>query len=446
MQIIYDNAKPFDKLLKKQRIKDGEQYRPMYYVVEQPVDEGLLLYHTMTKALVLLTPEEADIYKTNPAALPQLIEQWFLVPSSHDDRLLSRQIRDVAKMLKKKTNAITSYTILTTTDCNARCFYCYEMGRSRIPMSHETAMQTADYIISHCQGKKVSLHWFGGEPLYNKSVITIICRRLKDANIEYKSTMTSNGYLFDEDIVKEAKDLWQLNEIQITLDGTEKIYNNSKAYIYKGVNAYRRVINNIHHLQDVGINVCIRLNIDMHNADNLLELANELRQEFIRPKGISVYIHTLLEAANGSQAMHNDQKRKYVFDKMNKIELQLRDDGFIRANRLIHHVKTNHCMADNENSIVIAPDGHIGKCEHYTEDHFIGHIMNQKWNSQMKEYFRETHDEIDACTTCFKYPNCIWLNLCQNKITCTQEYRDHDMANLRYSILNAYQETHINIQ
>ena len=184
----------------------------------------------------------------------------------------------------------------------------------------------------------------------------------------------------------------------------------------------------------------------MHNADNLLELANELRQEFIRPKGISVYIHTLLEAANGSQAMHNDQKRKYVFDKMNKIELQLRDDGFIRANRLIHHVKTNHCMADNDNSIVIAPDGHIGKCEHYTEDHFIGHIMNQKWNSQMKEYFRETHDEIDACTTCFKYPNCIWLNLCQNKITCTQEYRDHDMANLRYSILKAYQETHINIQ
>lgn len=441
MQIIYDNAKPFDKLLKKQRIKDGEQYRPMYYVVEQPVDEGLLLYHTMTKALVLLTPEEADIYKTNPAALPQLIEQWFLVPSSHDDRLLSRQIRDVAKMLKKKTNAITSYTILTTTDCNARCFYCYEMGRSRIPMSHETAMQTADYIISHCQGKKVSLHWFGGEPLYNKSVITIICRRLKDANIEYKSTMTSNGYLFDEDIVKEAKDLWQLNEIQITLDGTEKIYNNSKAYIYKGVNAYRRVIDNIHYLQNVGINVCIRLNIDMHNAENLSELADELKEEF-NAKGISVYIHVLLEAANGSEAMHDDKKRKFVFDKMNKIESQLRNNGFIRDNRLSHHVKINHCMADDDNSIVIAPDGHIGKCEHYTEDHFVGHILNQNWDPQMKEIFRETHDEIDACATCFKYPNCIWLKLCQSKITCNQEDRNYDLVNLRHSILRLYQDTH----
>ena len=149
MQIIYDIAKPFDQLLKKQKIKKGETYRPMYFVVEQPVDEGLLLYHTMTKALLLLTPEEAETYKTSPTALPQLIEQWFLVPQSHDDRLLSRQIRDVARMLEKKTDAITGYTIMTTTDCNARCFYCYEIGRAKIPMSMDTANRTAEYIISH---------------------------------------------------------------------------------------------------------------------------------------------------------------------------------------------------------------------------------------------------------------------------------------------------------
>ena len=124
MQTIYQTISPLDQLLKKQKVKNGEAYRPMYYVVEQPVDEGLLLYHTMTKALLLLTLDEAETYKTTPAALPQLIEQWFLVPESHDDRLLSRQIRDVARMLEKKTDAITSYTIMTTTDCNARCFYC----------------------------------------------------------------------------------------------------------------------------------------------------------------------------------------------------------------------------------------------------------------------------------------------------------------------------------
>ena len=199
MQILYQTVKPFDKLLKKQKVRPGQTYRPMYYVVEQPVDEGLLLYHTMTKAMLLLTPKEAMVYKEHPANLTQLIELWFLVPQSHDDRLLSRQVRDVAKMLQKKSDAITSYTILTTTDCNARCFYCYEMGRSRIPMSHETAMQTADYIISHCKGKKVSLRWFGGEPLYNKPVTTQICQRLKDAGIFKK--LKEMG-IQEEDIVR----------------------------------------------------------------------------------------------------------------------------------------------------------------------------------------------------------------------------------------------------
>lgn len=440
MQILYQTVKPFDKLLKKQKVRPGQTYRPMYYVVEQPVDEGLLLYHTMTKAMLLLTPKEAMVYKEHPANLTQLIELWFLVPQSHDDRLLSRQVRDVAKMLQKKSDAITSYTILTTTDCNARCFYCYEMGRSRIPMSHETAMQTADYIISHCKGKKVSLRWFGGEPLYNKPVITQICQRLKDAGIEYTSTMTSNGYLFNEETIREAKELWLLKRVQITLDGTEKIYNRSKAYIYKGVNAYQRVIENIHRLQDADITVCTRLNIDMHNADNLTELAEELHREFNNTKGVYVYLHVLYEVVKGSKAVHDEQKRKYVFDKMLVIETLLMEYGFHRPARLNREVKINHCMADNDTSVVILPNGHIGKCEHYSEDHFVSHIGSEDWDGQMMNEFRATRDEIDACSTCFNYPNCIRLRLCEDSINCYWEERQHILTDLQKNILRAYQK------
>jgi radical SAM protein with 4Fe4S-binding SPASM domain len=410
----------------------------MYYVVEQPVDEGLLLYHTMTKAMLLLTPEEAETYKTNPTALPQLIEQWFLVPQAHDDRLLSRQIRDVAKMLEKKTGVITSYTIMTTTDCNARCFYCYELGRPRVPMGEDTAIKTADYIISHCKGEKVSIHWFGGEPLYNKSVISLICQRLKEVGIGYTSTMTSNGYLFNDDTIKEAKDEWRLKKVQITLDGTEQTYNRCKAYIYKDMNAYRRVISNIHKLQDAGIHVSIRLNIDMHNAVNLSELAEELHREFCNPEGISVYMHALFEKAKGSKAIHDDEKRKFIFSQMNDIEAQLKDDGFVRPRRLNRQVKTNHCMADNDRSVLIVPDGHIGKCEHYSEDHFVGHIGNEERDTLMTDHFKEVRDEIDACATCFNYPDCIWLKLCEDTPNCYQEEREHKLRKLRQSILRAF--------
>lgn len=441
MLIIRETIKPFDQLLKKQKRRLGETYRLMNFVVEQPVDEGLLLYHTMSKALLLLSPEEIAQYRQDPTALPNLVEDWFLVPLSHDDRLLSRQMKDVARMLERTTDAITHYTIMTTTDCNARCFYCYEMGRPRVPMSEETALHTADYIIRHSQGKKVSINWFGGEPLYNKPVITLICQRLQEAGIGYDSSMVSNGFLINDEIVREANDLWHLKWVQITLDGTEKIYNRSKAYIYKDVNAYRRVLDNIHRLQAAGISVRIRLNIDMHNAENLMELTEELHQEFTDPKGISVYLHSLFEEVAGSKAMHDEQKRAFIYQQMEAIRSLLDEYGFAApARQHIGKIRFNACQADDDQSVVITPSGHIGKCEHFADDHFVGHIDQEEQDAEMIALFKEKREEVEDCATCPVYPTCFKLKLCPNDKQCYPEMQTEKIQKTRRWMSKTYQQ------
>ena len=163
------------KLLGKQNYRAEETYRLMYFVVQAEVDDGLLLLHNMTKEMVLLSQEEQRVFEQCPTDLPELIDRWFLVPTGHDDCKLSRQILEVARMIAQPRPHITDYTIMTTSDCNARCFYCYELGQSRRTMTEETALQTADYIIGHCGGEAVSIVWFGGEPLFNKPVISLIC-------------------------------------------------------------------------------------------------------------------------------------------------------------------------------------------------------------------------------------------------------------------------------
>lgn len=438
MQFIHQTIKPFDKLLKRQTLRQEEIYRPMNFIVEQPVDEGLLLYHVMTKAMVLLSPKEAKTYRRKPSDLPELVEQWFLVPQSHDDRLLCKQFAGVAMMLERHTDAITHYTIMTTTDCNARCFYCYELGRPRVPMSQEIAKHTANYIIKHSKGEKVRLTWFGGEPLFNKSVITLICQLLRDAGIDYSSFMVSNGYLINENVIREAKDLWHLNDVQITLDGTERIYNRSKAYIYKDVNAYRHVITNIHRLQDAGIIVRIRLNVDIHNADNLMELIEELHHEFTQPKGISVYTHILFEYSKGSQAMGNSENRTVVFQKMTQMREKMKDYGLLEP--LKHGtVKTNSCQADNDNCIVITPSGHIGKCEHFTEDHLIGHIDLDEYDQKAIAQFKE-RVEFENCANCAAYPTCIVLKQCPDKKDCYPEVQGEKLEKIHRWMMNAYKE------
>ena len=70
MRILGNMAEPLAGLLKDQRIREGESYRLMHFVVQQPVEEGLLLYHVMTKAIVLLSPRKRPGCKKTPPPFP----------------------------------------------------------------------------------------------------------------------------------------------------------------------------------------------------------------------------------------------------------------------------------------------------------------------------------------------------------------------------------------
>lgn len=50
--------------------------RWMTYVLAQPVEGGVLVFHTLTRALLLLTQEEY----TAPDAVAELRSSWFRVP------------------------------------------------------------------------------------------------------------------------------------------------------------------------------------------------------------------------------------------------------------------------------------------------------------------------------------------------------------------------------
>lgn len=149
MKIILQPSGNIMKILGK--AKPAEYgLRWMYYVVTQPVDGGVLVFHTLTRAMFLLTPEEY----TAPDALPELRDGWFRVPQEMDDQKYADHVRFIRRTMQKKPEHITNYVIFTTTDCNARCFYCYELGRSRIPMSVETAHQGSRLHFSSLRRRK----------------------------------------------------------------------------------------------------------------------------------------------------------------------------------------------------------------------------------------------------------------------------------------------------
>jgi len=444
LKTILEPAKPYFKLLGNQKAQIGAKYRLMHFVVQTEVDDGLLLLHNMTKEMVLLSQEEQAVFEQCPTNLPELISHWFLVPEDHDDCKLSQQLKHVARLMEAPQTNITGYTIMTTSDCNARCFYCYELGQARRPMTAETAQQTADYIIKHSGGEAVSIEWFGGEPLFNKPVINLIVNRLKEAGVTYTSRMVSNGYLLDDETVKQAHDEWKLNHVQITIDGTEQTYNRVKAYIYRGVNAYERVMENIGHLLAADIPVSIRMNIDMHNADDLERLAEELHERFKDQKHLSAYLHLLFEDNAKRVGACDDDKRKLLIEKMRLIEDKLEGWGLFRRHNFEPMIKTGNCMADSDASVVIQPDGYITKCEHYTDSQHVGHISQEGQDAEKIAWFKEKGTMVgEFCRQCVKYPDCQFLLSCPNFGECYPEMPqmyEHQLREEMKGMYKAYLE------
>ena len=433
MQIISPANETVLAILKRFKTTT-EQQRMICYCVETPVDDGVLLFNLLTRELVLLTAEEY----ANPESIPELKDRWFLVPEDAKEKEYADLVKWVLSNCQKKSKNITGYTIFPTTDCNARCFYCFELGRSRIPMSEETALKTVQYIKDHCGGEKIHISWFGGEPLFNQAAIHTICDGLRREGVEFKSTMVSNGYLFDAQTVKTAVENWNLHRVQITLDGTEKVYNKAKAFIYKEGSAYQRVLANIGLLLDAGVSIQIRLNMDLYNAENLLELVQELSDRFYGKKGLRIYAHHIFDGDKPMAGMHTDEEWEKRDAAMQRLQEKIADCGLAGKSGISKHLRMNHCMADSGRSVTILPDGNIGLCEHFSETEFTGHLDQETLDSAMLASWKETMPQIPECDTCFYYPECIKLKKCASGSVCFRQLRQDQLRKTKQQMENEY--------
>ena len=426
------------KICSPQKILPDINYVPAAFCLRIPREDGVLLYQTVTGELLLLSEDEEKNLTVFPALRDELIKRRFLVPDGYDEKKHADQIRNLAAIWSNNNTAITAFKIFTTMACNARCFYCYEAGRPQPVMDEKTAHDIAAYIARVSGGEPVKLSWFGGEPLYNRKVIDLITEELCSLGIDYESGMISNGYLFDAELAHRAAEKWKLKRVQITLDGTEDVYNRTKAFIYQEGSAYRRVLRNIGLLLDEGIRVQIRLNMGAQNAEDLTTLVDELFAKFGGREGLSVYTALLMAFdSNPFSAFHDDDA---AMEKYTTLQKKLLDCGFARKKGVSKGIATNCCMADSDSTITILPDGRIGKCEHESMENLIGSIYREGFDRDMVKAWKERVN-APACKTCPVYPLCTKLKKCEwNANGCTELMRRIEIEKLREKVLTSFEK------
>jgi len=432
MKSVFSAAVAVWSVCGKQKYRADAGYRLSNYSVQVPCDDGLLLYNTFTGAMYLL--EKSESIEDN---IKELVENRFLVPDGMNETQYTDDVRTILSTLLKGMSVVKSFTILTTTACNARCFYCYQAGSENITMSEKTALDTAAYIARVSGGEEVSLHWFGGEPLCNVGAIDTICAELRDRGVAYHSKMVSNGYLFTTEIARRAASLWKLRSVEITLDGTKEVYLSAKAYANGDKDAFERVVDNISCLADNGIKTIIRMNMDSRNAEDLLSLCGFLASRFSNNRNICAYPVLLKGFVSSISEFDSEAMTEDAYIRLDKRLVEL---GLSKTDNLGRVMKLQRCMADNDKCEVIMPDGSIEKCEHFSKNERLGTIYGTHRDERYRSAWKE-RVIYDSCADCALYPLCIELKKCPwSDGGCTATIRSLKLYKLKKSILAAYKE------
>ena len=426
MEVIRPEQSWFRDHLIKQPIQNIK-YRLSNFIVKQTIDDGILMYNNVTGCFLFFVSE--DEIKDN---FVFLVENWFYLPEGSFnecdwvDFLREKKINDTSPQ------GINSYVIMTTSDCNARCFYCYEKGIPRISMSEKIAIATGDYIQRHST-KEVVLTWFGGEPLLNTSTIDIICQKLNDFGMSYFSKIVTNGLLFTKEIVEKAVNAWKIKRVQITLDGTEQVYIRSKAYVNSQGTEFQTVLDNIELLLDSKIEVTIRLNQDKYNTADLFALLTLLHDRFGDNPYLTIYNHLLFKFGGE----YTTEQTNSYYELKNQLSLL----GYSKSYFPLSGMNVHQCMADSEDSVVITPSGLIGKCEHFTDEKMVGSIFKEDFDSLALKMWNDRYHRQKECYSCSLYPSCIRIKMCPNqKQKCSVFYRENFSEFLITAIDHCYKE------
>lgn len=249
----------------------------------------------------------------------------------------------------------TIYKILPTLKCNARCGYCYEKGCEQISMTDEIALRCAEFIKETAKGN-IYFVWYGGEPLVGKSAISIICRECENNNLNFSSSVTTNGSLLNRNMLEEAIVIWNLNAAMITIDAVNDKYNSIKNYTNKVFN-FNTVIDNIINCLKKDILIDIRINFAANNISN----AKEVIEFFAVNFGNSVQMHCKPLIIDNC-SIFDDFEGKNPYQEI--LEYQIEKGYPIIQEKLMLRKSIGNCpRIHSDNFLEIDPRGNIYNCE-----------------------------------------------------------------------------------
>ncbi len=132
--------------------------------------------------------------------------------------------------LSKRDTVIKAMCLHVAHTCNLNCEYCFAaQGKyhgERSVMSFEVGKRALDFLVKNSGTRhNLEVDFFGGEPLMNFQVVKDLVAYARSIEKEkgknFRFTLTTNGMLIDDDVIKFAND--EMDNVVLSLDGRKEV-------------------------------------------------------------------------------------------------------------------------------------------------------------------------------------------------------------------------------
>jgi uncharacterized protein len=252
--------------------------------------------------------------------------------------------------------------ILPTERCNFRCTYCYEDFENG-KMSPETVSALKALLQKRVpQLERLSINWFGGEPLVAVDLVKDISAFAQDLarqfSCQFSAGMTTNGYLLDNRTLEELSSVG-VSRYQITLDGIGGIHNLTRRRAGNTPDSFDRIWENLKAARHgtLPISILIRLHITREGKESIEEAVDTIGRELLDDERFSIIIRPISVMGVNKNSIPDSVTSEYLKNLERRIE---------RKSALRDYVASDFaeevCYAAKINSLMVRSDGTLGKC------------------------------------------------------------------------------------
>lgn len=405
------------------------------YISHIERDSGnVILVNNLNRSIIELQNVDFRNFKENKIEnlgsklVDQLVEKSFLYKSKEDEYVTFTDWY----YMSQENEEFLNITILTTTNCNLKCSYCYE--KSVFENSGNISDIDIDNIITFIRKnlektklKNVQMTFYGGEPLLNEKAIFSTIEKIKNNSllndIDITYSIFTNGTLINSNHIKLFNDNFRSLVVSLDIPTGES---SEKRLFKDGSSSFNKTFNNIKNLDRLYRGeISLSLVVDINNYDKI-----EYLYELLKNNNLThIFLHiSLANPTFNGNCFHSTCHSSNLEENIHII-------NYCHSLAYSYNIMTNFmkfqtsglCMLRRKSHILVTPNGNIKKCIGLIGDETfsLGKIKSAtqnfyKYQEKLDELIGSTNTWINKfCKACSILPLCFggcrYLNMIENK-------------------------------